>query len=56
MALGDVLLTRDDIVRWLMDLPTPMAGHRSIALSDWLVNHRSELGVTYANELKRHLT
>jgi NADH dehydrogenase len=55
MALGDVLLTRDEyraMADGLADTDGPATG--SIALSDWLVNHRSELGVTYANELKRH--
>jgi uncharacterized protein YbjT (DUF2867 family) len=54
-ALGDVLLTRDEyraMADGLADTEGPSTG--SIALSDWLTDHRSVLGLTYANELKRH--
>ena len=55
VALHDVLLTRDEyraMADGLADTDGPATG--SIALSDWLTEHASTLGVTYANELKRH--
>lgn len=55
LGLHDVLLTRDEyraMADGLADTDGPATG--SIALSKWLVDHRSTLGVTYANELKRH--
>jgi NADH dehydrogenase len=54
-ALGDVLLTRDEyraMADGLADTEGPATG--SIALSDWLANHGSGLGLIYANELQRH--
>jgi NADH dehydrogenase len=55
VALGDVLLTRDEyraMSGGLADTDGPATG--SVALSRWLTKHRSTLGLTYANELKRH--
>ncbi len=55
VALGDVLLTRDEyhaMAGGLADTEGPATG--SIALSDWLASHKASLGLTYANELKRH--
>jgi NADH dehydrogenase len=55
VALHDVLLTSDEyraMADGLADTDGPATG--SIALSDWLVEHKSTLGLTYANELKRH--
>jgi uncharacterized protein YbjT (DUF2867 family) len=54
-ALGDVLLTRDEyraMADGLADTEGPTTG--ATALSDWLVEHAPVLGLTYANELKRH--
>jgi len=55
MALGDVLLTRDDIVRWLMDLPTPMGRPPVQLLSriGWSTIDPNSASRT-PNELKRH--
>jgi NADH dehydrogenase len=54
-ALGDVLLTRDEyraMADGLADTEGPATG--PTALSNWLVEHAPILGITYANELKRH--
>jgi NADH dehydrogenase len=54
-ALGDVLLTRDEyraMADGLADTDGPATS--SIALSDWLAENGSTLGLSYANELKRH--
>jgi NADH dehydrogenase len=54
-ALGDVLLTRDEyraMANGLADTEGPATG--TTALSDWLVSNGPTLGLTYANELKRH--
>jgi NADH dehydrogenase len=54
-ALGDVLLTRDEyraMADGLADTEGPATG--TTALSDWLANNGPTLGLTYANELKRH--
>jgi len=54
-ALGDVLLTRDEyraMADGLADTESRAIG--ATALSDWLVEHAPVLGLTYANELKRH--
>jgi uncharacterized protein YbjT (DUF2867 family) len=54
-ALGDVLLTRDEyraMSDGLADTTGPATG--TVALSQWVTEHRSSLGLTYANELKRH--
>jgi NADH dehydrogenase len=54
-ALGDVLLTSDEyhaMADGLADTEGPATG--PTALSEWLVNHGPTLGLTYANELKRH--
>src|ERR1019366_10131172 len=54
-ALGDVLLTRDEyraMADGLADTEGPTTGATS--LSKWLVEHAPILGLTYANELKRH--
>jgi len=55
LALHDVLLTSDEyraMADGLADTDGPATG--SIALTDWLVEHKSTLGLAYANELKRH--
>jgi NADH dehydrogenase len=55
VALRDVLLTRDEyraMADGLADTDGPATG--SVALSDWLAEHASTLGLTYANELRRH--
>jgi uncharacterized protein YbjT (DUF2867 family) len=54
-ALGDVLLTRDEyraMADGLANTEGPATG--ATALSEWLVEHAPVLGLTYANELKRH--
>jgi len=54
-ALGDVLLTRDEyraMAEGLADSDGPTTG--ATALSLWLVERGPTLGLTYANELKRH--
>ena len=54
-VVGDVLLTRDEyraMANGLADTEGPATG--STLLSDWLVEHAPILGLTYANELKRH--
>jgi NADH dehydrogenase len=54
-ALGDVLLTGDEyraMADGLADTEGPSTG--ATALSDWLVEQAPVLGLTYANELKRH--
>ena len=54
-AVGDVLLTRDEyraMAVGLADTEGPATG--ATALSDWVVEHAPILGITYANELKRH--
>jgi nucleoside-diphosphate-sugar epimerase len=55
IGLHDVLLTRDEyraMADGLADTDGPATG--PIALSQWLADHRSTLGINYANELKRH--
>ncbi|HEY2214285.1 MAG TPA: NAD(P)H-binding protein [Acidimicrobiales bacterium] len=55
LALHDVLLTADEYQAMsdgLADTDGPATG--SIALSDWLTQHRDSLGLHYANELGRH--
>jgi NADH dehydrogenase len=55
VALGDVLLTRDEyraMADGLADTEGPATG--STTLSAWLIDHAPVLGLTYANELKRH--
>jgi NADH dehydrogenase len=54
-GLRDVLLTRDEyeaMASGLADTDGPATG--PTALSGWLDDHRRELGVHYANELRRH--
>jgi NADH dehydrogenase len=54
-ALGDVLLTSDEyhaMADGLADTEGPATG--PTALSEWLVINGPTLGLTYANELKRH--
>jgi NADH dehydrogenase len=55
LVLHDVLLTPDEywaMADGLADTNGPATG--SIALTEWLTEHSSELGRHYANELKRH--
>ena len=57
LALGDVLLTRDEYVAMsggLADTDGPATG--TTALSEWLADHGGSLGLTYANEIDRHFT
>ncbi len=55
LALGDVILTRDEITGLMANLlvssQPPTAPTR---LSDWLTEHAHEVGVKYASELSRH--
>ena len=55
LALHDVLLTKDEfraMAAGLADTDGPPTG--STALSTWISAHRDDLGVRYANELRRH--
>jgi uncharacterized protein YbjT (DUF2867 family) len=55
LALHDVLLTSDEygaMAAGLADTEGPATG--TTALSEWLVEHRDDLGRRYANELERH--
>jgi uncharacterized protein YbjT (DUF2867 family) len=55
IGLRDVLLTRDEyraMAAGLADSDGPTTG--PTALSSWLAAHGPELGVRYANELRRH--
>ena len=55
LALHDVLLTKDEfqaMADGLADTSGPATG--PTLLSEWLVAHREELGLRYANEIKRH--
>ncbi|HLJ98331.1 MAG TPA: NAD(P)H-binding protein [Streptosporangiaceae bacterium] len=55
VVLNDVLLTRDEyraMAEGLADTGGPATG--SIAVTDWLTEHASELGRKYASELGRH--
>jgi uncharacterized protein YbjT (DUF2867 family) len=57
LALGDVLLTKDEYAAMsggLADTDGPATG--PTALSEWLADHGSILGLTYANEIHRHFT
>ncbi len=55
LALHDVLLTKDEyqaMATGLADTEGPSTG--STSLSAWISEHRGDLGVHYANELRRH--
>lgn len=55
LALRDVLLTKDEyraMADGLADTSGPATG--PTLLSDWLSAHREDLGLKYANEIKRH--
>ena len=55
VALRDTLLTRDEyraMADGLADSAAPSTG--TIVLTDWIEEHRDELGRRYANELHRH--
>jgi uncharacterized protein YbjT (DUF2867 family) len=55
LALHDVLLTSDEyraMASGLADTDGPATG--DTRLSDWLRAHRDDLGLRYANELRRH--
>jgi hypothetical protein len=55
LALRDRLLTREEyqaMAAGLADSDAPPTGR--IVLTDWLTEHRTELGRRYANELNRH--
>jgi NADH dehydrogenase len=55
VALRDTLLTADEyqaMVDGLADSDAPSTG--TIVLTDWINEHRTELGRRYANELDRH--
>lgn len=57
LALHDVLLTRDEYLAMaagLADTHGPSTG--STRLSMWIDEHGDELGVHYANELRRHFS
>jgi NADH dehydrogenase len=54
-VLGDVLLTRDELEGLMAGLVTtdgPATGR--IVFSDWLAEHASEVGRSYASEVRRH--
>ncbi len=54
-ALGDVLLTRDELVAMMGGLAdTDGEATGRIAVSEWLSEHGDELGRHYANEIDRH--
>lgn len=57
LALHDVLLTKDEY-RAMADGLADTTGLPTgpTLLSEWLTAHRNALGVTYANEIKRHFT
>ncbi|MDQ2894865.1 MAG: NAD-dependent epimerase/dehydratase family protein [Actinomycetota bacterium] len=57
LLLGDVVLTPDEITG-LMDglLVSNDRPRGEIAFSDWLDEHASSLGSSYANELERHFS
>lgn len=55
LALHDTLLTGEEyraMAAGLADSDAPASG--SIVLTDWIAEHRDELGREYANELDRH--
>jgi uncharacterized protein YbjT (DUF2867 family) len=57
LLVGDVVLTPDEIKGLMAGLLTsddPPRGH--IAFSEWLDEHKTSLGRSYANELDRHFT
>jgi NADH dehydrogenase len=57
MALHDVLLTKDEyqaMATGLADTDGPSTG--STRLSAWIADQGSDLGIHYANELRRHFT
>ena len=57
LAIGDVLLTKDEYAAMsggLADTDGPATG--TTAVSAWLTEHGSNLGLTYANEIERHFT
>jgi uncharacterized protein YbjT (DUF2867 family) len=54
-VLHDVLLTSDEyraMAEGLADTDGPATG--TVALSEWIAEHRGDLGRTYANEIERH--
>ncbi len=55
LALGDVVLTRDEL-RGLMDemLTSREAPNGPTRFSDWLAEHRDDVGAAYSSELARH--
>jgi len=57
LALRDVLLTKDEyqaMAAGLADTDGPMTG--PTALSTWISEHGDQLGLRYANELRRHFS
>jgi uncharacterized protein YbjT (DUF2867 family) len=55
LAVGDVLLTRDELGGLMAELVTTEGSATgTVRLSDWLIQHGTELGRTYASELARH--
>jgi nucleoside-diphosphate-sugar epimerase len=55
LALRDVLLTRDELTGMIQNLVTtngPPTGR--IVFSEWVREHATELGTSYASELQRH--
>jgi nucleoside-diphosphate-sugar epimerase len=57
LLLGDVVLTQHEITALTAGL---LVSHHpplgQIAFTDWLTDHATSLGQTYANELQRHFT
>ena len=57
LLLHDVLLTKDEyraMADGLADTPGPATG--PTLLSEWLTDHADDLGLTYANEIRRHFS
>ncbi|HZC51445.1 MAG TPA: NAD(P)H-binding protein [Mycobacterium sp.] len=55
LALRDTLLTRDEYLAMadgLADSDSPTTG--KVVLTEWIAEHRADLGRRYANELDRH--
>ncbi len=55
LAVGDVILTRDEL-RGLMDnlLTSSQKPNGPTRFSEWLIDHREQVGLTYRSELARH--
>lgn len=55
LAVRDVLLTRHELQGLMAGLLTSeQAPNGTARFSDWLAQHRTEIGRAYASELRRH--